>query len=87
VTPVQLAALVVAKRAAQPFANAVQSRHDRPAQADHHISLLIAELSYAELRALAILLAEAADLELLRLVCAADDGGTVPKAAPKRKAA
>jgi hypothetical protein len=55
VTPVQLAALAVAKRAAQPFANAVISR------SRHHIGLLTAELSHEEMVALAVLLAEADD--------------------------
>jgi hypothetical protein len=73
-TPAQLDVLAMAKRIAQPFANAARSRSVR------HVDLLTAGMSADELLALAVLLAEAADLEILRLVCLADDGGMVARA-------
>ena len=72
------------KRIAQPFAHAVQSRHDRPAESARHADLLTAGMSAEELRALAVVLAEAVDLDVLRLVCEADDAGTVPKPSAAR---
>lgn len=62
------------KRIARPFANAVTQR------SEHHVGLLTAGMSRDELCALAVILAEAADPELLRLVTEADDDGTVPRA-------
>ena len=79
-TPAQLDVLALAKRIAQPFANAARSRSAR------HVDLLTSGMSADELLALAVILAEAVDLETLRLVCLADDGGTVPKTAARKEA-
>ena len=79
-TPAQFDVLTLAKRIAQPFANAARSRSAR------HVDLLTAGMSADELRALAVILAEAVDLETLRLICLADDEGTVPKPAARKEA-
>lgn len=78
-TPGQRDALAVAKRIAQPCANAVRNR------SEHHYGLLTAGLSRDELLALLAVAFEASDLDLLKLVCEADDGGTVPKQAKREE--
>ena len=77
-TPADRARLMArVKRLARPFANAVAQR------SEHHTALLTGGMTREELCALAVILAEAADPELLRTITEVPDDGLPVRAVQK----